>query len=72
MGIVRCCWKRWWMRPVFAEPAIGRPTGSMLGKPPDAAAWTESTKAHGQAIKDIYLYPLVRDARQHLCGDLTR
>jgi Domain of unknown function (DUF4338) len=25
-------------------------------------------KAHGQAIKDIYLYPLVRDARQRLCG----
>ena len=29
-------------------------------------------KAHGQAIKDIYLYPLVRDARQRLCGDLVR
>jgi hypothetical protein len=25
-------------------------------------------KAHGQAIKDIYVYPLVRDARQRLCG----
>jgi hypothetical protein len=24
-------------------------------------------KAHGQAIKDIYVYPLVRDARQRLC-----
>jgi Domain of unknown function (DUF4338) len=24
--------------------------------------------AHGQAIKDIYVYPLVRDARQRLCG----
>jgi hypothetical protein len=29
-------------------------------------------KAHGQAIKDIYVYPLVRDARQRLCGDPTR
>jgi Domain of unknown function (DUF4338) len=29
-------------------------------------------KAHGRAIKDIYLYPLVRDVRQQLCGDLTR
>jgi len=28
--------------------------------------------AHGQAVKDIYLYPLVRDARQRLCRDLTR
>ncbi len=27
---------------------------------------------HGQAIKDIYIYPLVRDARQRLCGDFTR
>ncbi len=25
-------------------------------------------KAQGQAIKDIYVYPLVRDARQLLCG----
>ena len=28
-------------------------------------------KAHGQAVKDIYVYPLVRDARQQLCGGLT-
>jgi hypothetical protein len=27
---------------------------------------------HGQAIKDIYVYPLVREARQLLCGDPTR
>jgi hypothetical protein len=25
-------------------------------------------KAHRQAVKDIYVYPLVRDARQRLCG----
>lgn len=25
-------------------------------------------KAHGRAVKDIYVYPLVRDARQRLCG----
>ena len=29
-------------------------------------------EAHGQAVKDIYVYPLVRNARQRLCGDLTR
>ena len=29
-------------------------------------------QAHGQAVKDIYVYPLVRDARQLLCGDPTR
>jgi hypothetical protein len=28
--------------------------------------------AHGQVVKDIYVYPLVRDARQRLCGDSTR
>ena len=25
--------------------------------------------AHGQAVKDIYVYPLARDARQQLCRD---
>ena len=25
-------------------------------------------KAHGQRVKDIYVYPLVRDAQQRLCG----
>jgi Domain of unknown function (DUF4338) len=29
-------------------------------------------KSHGQSIKDIYLYPLIRDARPYLRGDLTR
>jgi uncharacterized protein DUF4338 len=29
-------------------------------------------KTHGHSAKDIYLYPLLRDARQYLCGDLTR
>lgn len=28
--------------------------------------------AHTQAVKDIYVYPLVRGARQRLCADLTR
>jgi len=27
--------------------------------------------AHGQAVRDIYVYPLVHDARERLCGDLT-
>jgi Domain of unknown function (DUF4338) len=26
-------------------------------------------KSHGKAIKDIYVYPLVSDARQRLCSD---
>ena len=28
--------------------------------------------AHGQAAKDIYVYPLARDAQQRLCSDSTR
>ena len=26
-------------------------------------------RGHGQAVKDIYVYPLVHDARQRLCSD---
>jgi uncharacterized protein DUF4338 len=29
-------------------------------------------KAHGEAVKDIYVYPLVQDVRQRLCSGLTR
>jgi hypothetical protein len=29
-------------------------------------------KAHRHAVKHIYFYPLDRDAKQRLCGDLTR
>jgi Domain of unknown function (DUF4338) len=29
-------------------------------------------QAHGQPVKDIYLYPLVRNVRQWLSGDLAR
>jgi len=29
-------------------------------------------QAHGHAVKDIYVYPLVRDARQQLCTNLMR
>jgi len=28
--------------------------------------------AHGQAVKDIYVYPLVRDAKQRLCEQIMR
>jgi len=29
-------------------------------------------QAHGQAVKDIYVYPLTHDARPRLCSDLAR
>src|SRR5216683_3162338 len=44
MGIVPCCWKRWWTRNAFAGFAIGLPTGSMLGRAPGADAWIGHTK----------------------------
>lgn len=28
-------------------------------------------QAHGQAVKDIYVYPLTHDVRRRLCGDLN-
>src|SRR5712691_1825633 len=44
MGAVRCCWKPWWTRLVFAGPAIAPPTGSQSGGPPGAVAWIATTK----------------------------
>jgi hypothetical protein len=32
----------------------------------------KAVESHGQAIKDICLYPLLTDARQRLCRDSTR
>ena len=43
-----------------------------LGQTTGRGRMDREHKAHGQAIKDIYVYPLVRDARQRLCGDLER
>lgn len=39
-----------------------------LGQTAGRGRMDREHKAHGQAIKDIYVYPLVRDARQRLCG----
>src|SRR6266704_7201884 len=51
MVIDRCCWKRWWTAAVFAGPATVLPTGCMLGKPQDAAAWTASIKLTAKPSK---------------------
>ena len=32
----------------------------------------QTHQAHGQAVKDIYVYPLTHDARPRLCSDLAR
>ena len=43
-----------------------------VGKTAGHGRMDRADSAHGQAVKDIYLYPLVPDARQRLCRDLTR
>ena len=32
----------------------------------------QGAQAHARAVKGVYVYPLVRDARQQLCEDLTQ
>jgi hypothetical protein len=43
-----------------------------LGQTAGRGRMDREHQAHGQAIKDIYVYPLVRDAQQLLRGDLKR
>ena len=43
-----------------------------LGQTTGRGRMDRAHKAHGRAVKDIYVYPLVRHVRQRLCRDLTR
>jgi hypothetical protein len=43
-----------------------------LGQTTGRGRMDREHKGHGQAVKDIYVYPLVRDVRQLLCRDFTR
>ena len=43
-----------------------------LGQTTGRGRMDRGHKAHGRAVKDIYVYPLVRDVRKRLCSDLTR
>lgn len=43
-----------------------------LGQTTGRGRMDREHQAHGQAVKDIYIYPLVHNARQQLCNDLTR
>jgi len=72
IAMVHCCWKRWWTPTDFVEPATGLPTGSARDGPPGRGRMDRENHKHGQTIKDIYVYLLVSDARQRLCGDPTR
>jgi hypothetical protein len=43
-----------------------------LGQTKGRGRMDREHKAQGQAIKDIYIYPLVRNAKQQLCCDSSR
>ena len=43
-----------------------------LGQTTGRGRMDREHQAHGQAVKDIYIYPLVHNAQQQLCGDLAR
>lgn len=43
-----------------------------VGKTAGRGRMDREHTAHGQVVKDIYVYPLVRDTRQQLCSDSTR
>jgi len=74
MAIVRCGWKAWKAggSGPFRENCYGAADWLYVGRTAGRGSMDHEHKSHGQSIKDIYLYPLIRDARQHLCGDDVR
>ena len=43
-----------------------------LGQTTGRGRMDREHQTHGHAVKDIYVYPLVRDVRHRLCSDLTQ
>ena len=46
----------------FAEPASVPPTGSIVWQTASRGGMDRKHQSHGQAIKDVYVWPLVPDA----------
>jgi len=73
---------RYGCRPLLLETLVdaGRFRGTCyraanwihIGKTAGRGRMDRAHQAHGQAVKDIYVYPLTHDARQRLCNDLAR
>jgi hypothetical protein len=73
---------RYGCRPLLLETLVdaGRFRGTCyraanwihLGQTTGRGRMDREHQAHGQAVKDIYIYPLVHNARQQLCSDLAR
>ena len=81
--LMPCDWEmRYGCRPLLLETLVdaARFRGTCyraanwvhLGQTAGRGRMDREHEAHGAAVKDIYVYPLVRNARQQLCGDLTR
>ena len=73
-------WERWYgYRPLLLETLVDpqRFRGTCyraanwirVGQTSGRGRMDGEHKAHGQVVKDIYLYPLGRNTRLHLCGD---
>ena len=55
------------------RPALYRAANWIhVGQTAGRGRMDQEHKAHGEAVKDIYVYPLVQDVRQRLCSGLTR
>ena len=63
MVIVCCCWKR---AGRFHGTCYRAANWLHVGQTVGRGRMDREHQAHGQAIKDIYVYPLVRDACQRL------
>jgi Domain of unknown function (DUF4338) len=73
---------RYGCRPLLLETLVdaGRFRGTCyraanwihLGQTAGRGRMDREHQAHGQAVKDIYVYPLVHNAQQQLCADLAR
>jgi Domain of unknown function (DUF4338) len=73
---------RYGCRPLLLETLVdaGRFRGTCyraanwihLGQTTGRGRMDREHQAHGQAVKDIYIYPVVHNARQKLCSDVAR
>ncbi len=80
---IPCDWEtRYGNRPLLLETLVeaGRFRGTCyraanwiyVGQTTGRGRMDRKHKTQGHSTKDIYLYPLLRDARQRLCGDQAR
>jgi len=59
---VPCCWKPWWRQRVFAARVYRAANWIHVGQTCGRGRMDRENKAQGHVVKDIYVYPLVRDS----------